>query len=336
MSKSIPLALDIDGTLIRNDLTHELFLKGVCLYPLKIFTFLYLALTSKPKMKALLISLVGDHFDASVLPYNETVINMAKQAKADGREVVLCSGSQETLISRIGDHFDWVDHSFGTTETLNLTKENKAAFLKDRYPQGFDYFGNSTQDYAVWKEARKGFAIEPPKAAYSIKSQDGSFVEIVEPRKSEMGAAFKSLRIHQWAKNLLIFLVPFLVINKLSIDVIPALILGFISMGLIASATYVFNDLVDIDSDRQHHSKYNRPFANGSLSIPTGVLTMIACGAIGFGIAFFLPGQFLQTLFLYFAITLTYSVFLKRQPIIDVLVLSFFISCPCSGRRRNR
>lgn len=320
MSKSIPLVLDVDGTLIRNDLTHELFLKGISLYPLKIFTFLHLALTSKPKLKALLIDLVGDDIAAPNLPYNETVVSRAKTAKEDGREVILCSGSQEKLIKQIENNFDWLDGSFGTTPTHNLTSKNKAAFLTSRYPGGFDYFGNSTQDYEVWKAARKGLAISPPRATAKIRSLSGEPVDIVEPKRSETGAVFKTLQLNRWAKNILIFLVPALIVNRLTAFDGQNLILGFIAMGLLASGTYVYDELINIHADRQHDSKRNRPFASGHLSIPIGTLAMGFCIIAAALISLRLPPMFGLILLAYFIAKISYSITLKRIGTPHVLV----------------
>jgi len=328
MSKSIPLVLDVDGTLIRNDLTHELFLKGVSLHPLKIFTFLYLALTSKPKLKALLIDLVGKDISAVDLPYNQAVTSRAEAAKADGREIILCSGSQEQLIKQIERNFDWLDDSFGTTPTHNLTSKNKAAFLTSRYPGGFDYFGNSTQDYEVWKTARKGLAISPPRATYKIRSLTGDPIEVVEPRRSQLGAAIKALRLHQWSKNILIFLVPTLVVERLTILDIPNLILGFIAMGLLVSGTYIFNDLLDIQADRQHHSKRERPFASGRLSIPTGAIIMAICLGNALFISLALPTLFGLTLLIYFMGAVIYSTRLKKMSIPNIIIFAFLFIIP--------
>ena len=323
MTSSIPLVLDVDGTLIRNDLTHELFLQTICEHPSKIFKCISLGLSSKAKMKSYMISLVGPDINAENLPYIDTVIDLAKKAHAEGREVVLCSGSHSDFIEQIAGQFSWVSASHSTTSDYNMTSKNKLRFLQERYPDGFDYVGNSSQDLAVWPGCRKGYAIEPPKAASTITCQNGEPVEIIQERHAPVKAIFKSMRLHQWAKNLLIFLVPILAISKAASADVINLIFGFLAMGFLASGTYIFNDLLDIRSDRQHHSKKKRPLVNGALSIPYGLLIMTALLLAAIGLALILPPAFGLVLFIYFAVTLLYSITLKRVPILDVMVLAF-------------
>ena len=321
MSKDIPLILDVDGTLIKNDLTQELFLRGVRLYPLKIFTFLFLVLTSRSKLKALLVSLVGEEIYPKSLPYNDAIIEKGKAAKSEGRRVFLCSGSQEKLVGQLADGFRWIDGTFATDENVNLTRKNKADFLETRFPDGFDYIGNSTQDFPVWRKARKAYAIDPPSGTAKILSASGRPVEILRKRRFPSPGLFKSLRLHQWAKNILIFFVPILVMERLGTDDIPGLLAGFIALGLLASGIYIFNDLVDIDSDRQHATKRLKPFVGGNLSVPAGIFTMIACIMGACFLALLLPLPFRIVLLVYFCITVLYSVFVKRRTIVDVLAL---------------
>jgi len=323
MTPSIPLVLDVDGTLIRNDLTHELVLKAMCMHPHRIFKCISLGLSSKSQMKTFLIGLVGKHIDAENLPYIDAVVDRAQHAHANGQEVVLCSGSHEDFITQIADQFPWISDSHSTTPDYNMTSENKMQFLQDRYPDGFDYFGNSSQDLAVWPAARKGYAIAPPSATSAIKCKGGEPVEIIELRSSPAKAILKSMRLHQWAKNLLIFLVPILALSKSVYADIPNLILGFLAMGFLASGTYIFNDLLDIENDRKHSTKKARPFASGRLSIPIGICVMIAITLTAIGITLTLPLGFSQVLFVYFSITVLYSIALKRVPILDVMILAF-------------
>jgi len=322
MKHSSALVIDVDGTLIRSDLTHELILLAILRYPFKIFLLFYLALTSKAKFKAELVKLVGGEIKINALPFNEEVINIAKSHKAGGGEVILCSGSSANLIDKIAAHFSWVDKAFGSTEAHNLTSHNKANFLEDTFPAGFTYIGNSTQDYAVWEKAHSGLGVSPPSGAAKIKSVNGQGIETIIPRRLPLIPILKTMRMHQWAKNILIFMIPCLVISKLTIFDILNLFPAFIAMGLLASGTYIFNDLIDIQNDRQHHSKKNRPLAKGSLNVHTGIMAMFTCIVLSAVIAAFLPLEFGIILLTYFSMTLLYSMILKRKAIIDVITLA--------------
>lgn len=135
-------------------------------------------------------------------------------------------------------------------------------------------------------------------------------------------ALLKSLRLHQWAKNLLVF-VPLVLGGKvMSGEAWSACVLGFIAFGLLASATYLFNDLRDLPFDRLHWSKCARPLANGDL--PTAVaLAAIPLGVVAsLAIAVSVDRGAAIVLLVYGALTLTYSFSLKRVPMIDVFALA--------------
>ena len=132
----------------------------------------------------------------------------------------------------------------------------------------------------------------------------------------------RSVRLHQWAKNALLF-VPLMLGGKaLDSEAWITAMFGFVAMGLAASATYIINDLWDLSSDRRHWSKRNRPLASGELSIREG-LFLAACGlAGGFAIAASIGYGAFTMLALYVAVTLSYSFALKRVPILDVFILA--------------
>lgn len=326
MKKLNPLVIDVDGTLIRNDLTHELLLLGVLMYPLKVFTFLLLFLRSKAELKTELVKLVGAKLDPAHLPFTPEVIARAKHHKSKGGDVVLCSGSEQTLIKKIASHLGWIDNAYGSTAQRNLTNHTKAKFLSEEYPDGFTYIGNSSHDYSVWAKASEGLAVNAPNRAQRIKTATGKDVETLVKKSSLLRPCIKVLRLHQWAKNTLLFLVPALTIHAIGAVEIRNLILAFIAMGLLASGTYVFNDLMDIQNDRQHHSKKNRPFASGALGVGQGLILMTGCIAASAIICLALPSFFTLMLALYLATTVLYTSILKTKAIVDVLTLALLFT----------
>jgi 4-hydroxybenzoate polyprenyltransferase len=136
-------------------------------------------------------------------------------------------------------------------------------------------------------------------------------------------AALREIRPHQWSKNALV-LVPIMLAP--GIPKWPVIGLGFLAamaFNLCASAGYVLNDLLDIEADRAHPTKRNRPFASGALPVAFGPLLCIGLvtGAVALSLAF-LPLKFLLMLGIYFAATVLYSAVLKRTLLVDVLVLA--------------
>ena len=321
-----PLVLDVDGTLIGNDLTHDLLTQGMSKYPLKIVSFIRAGLKDKSVLKDDLVSMVGDTIDAAHLPYNETIIEIARTHKASGGVVVLCSGSHQSLVDKITAHFDWITDGFGTWKNVNLTKATKASFLAEKYPDGFHYIGNSKQDLPVWEVAQSASAVNPPASIAQVKTVNGEGVIILESDKSSFKTILKSIRVHQWVKNGLIGLVPLLTFASLTQTGVINLIVGFFAMSFLASATYIFNDLLDVPDDRQHHTKRNRPLASGKISVPSAILLMVALSIASAICLWFLPVAFAYVLGIYLALTLSYSLFFKRVPIADVIMLAGLFS----------
>lgn len=136
----------------------------------------------------------------------------------------------------------------------------------------------------------------------------------------------EALRLHQWAKNLLLF-VPLLLAGPAG-DVASYLTvsLGLVVFCALASAGYVINDLVDLEADRQHRAKRQRPFAAGHLRIRHGVVAVLVLLAIAVACCIPLPARFQLMAAAYFGGTLMYSLGLKRVPMLDVLVLAGLFS----------
>jgi 4-hydroxybenzoate polyprenyltransferase len=133
----------------------------------------------------------------------------------------------------------------------------------------------------------------------------------------------KALRLHQWVKNALIF-VPLLGAHQLTnVALLGRGILAFLLFGLCASSVYLLNDLLDLEDDRHHKSKRHRPFASGQLSIKAGLVAFPLLLLVSFTAAIlFLPWQFAAALGIYYILTLSYSLSLKRKMAVDVIALA--------------
>jgi len=131
----------------------------------------------------------------------------------------------------------------------------------------------------------------------------------------------RAFRVHQWVKNTLIF-VPLILGGGLSLPNFNITLLGFLILSLNASATYIINDLLDLQSDRNHPIKKKRPFASGALSVGAGICAAVVLFLIVIALAIQMPTKFLIILGSYTALTLLYSFSLKRRAIIDVLTIA--------------
>lgn len=135
-------------------------------------------------------------------------------------------------------------------------------------------------------------------------------------------AYIKLLRPKDWAKNLFLFIPLFFAGEISNLSKIGDLLLGFLAFSFVASSIYIINDYRDVEDDRKHPTKRNRPIASGAVS---GTAALIICGillAAGFGVAWIIRDKFVFVLGIYFVINLFYSLGLKNIPILDILILA--------------
>jgi 4-hydroxybenzoate polyprenyltransferase len=141
-------------------------------------------------------------------------------------------------------------------------------------------------------------------------------------RRGILLALIESLRLHQWAKNLLIF-VPLVLAGKSeSVEAWTSCLLGFVALGVMASSTYIANDLWDLKHDRLHWSKRERPLARGDLPVPVARLVVPVGLLLSLAIAISIDRGAIWTLLVYVVLTVAYSLRLKRVPILDVFLLA--------------
>jgi 4-hydroxybenzoate polyprenyltransferase len=230
--------------------------------------------------------------------------------------------------------FDGVLASDGAT---NLKGGSKLAAFRERFGDDFCYIGNALPDAALLAACRMPMVANPfPALRMAMRKAGIVPVEIFEDRPPIHKSWLRAVRLHQWAKNTLIF-VPLLLAHAWKLGAVCAALIAFVSFGLCASATYIINDLLDIETDRRHPRKRNRPFAAGDLSAIAGVVAVVVLLAVAFSLAVALPHlvadipgalpmalpyKFLFWLALYTVTTLSYSAYLKRKLLLDVFVLS--------------
>ncbi len=140
-------------------------------------------------------------------------------------------------------------------------------------------------------------------------------------RRASLKVWVKALRLHQWIKNVLMFLPLILAHRYMEPLAVAKVAAGFVAVGLVASATYIFNDLNDLAADRAHATKRNRPLASGKIGVQTAVVAAIALLTVGLAAAFALGTNFGALVLLYIALTVSYSLWLKRLALVDVAVL---------------
>lgn len=322
LADATPLAVDLDGTLIRTDLLVEsvvALLKRNILY---IFLLPVWLLKGKANLKHEVAARVD--IDAGLLPYHEEFLNFLKKEHTAGRRIVLATASNKKFAEAIANKLGVFHDVIASDASLNFSGSRKLERLQELFgDHGFDYAANAMVDLPLLASARSALLVNPERGVRQSVEQKAKIARIFDDRSgSPLRQYLKALRVHQWLKNLLIF-IPLLMSHRFrEVDLVGQAILGFLAFGLCASSVYLLNDLLDLPDDRQHPTKRNRPFAAGSISMVNGALLIPVLLIASFGIALLLPLEFLGVLLLYYIITLAYSIRLKRAVLVDVLTLA--------------
>ncbi len=314
-----PLLVDLDRTLIRSDMLHESAMAYVAGGPHRIFRLLRWMLKGRAYLKQKLAEETS--IDIDLIPLNDQVAKLASDAKRDGRQVFLVTASDAYFANKIAERLPIFDGVISSDGATNLKGARKAKVVAERFPEGYDYVGDSPADVSVWRGARAIIAVEPSSATRRKINALGKPTTVIEG-KSRLRALVKAARLHQWAKNALIF-VPAILSGQIgNPQTVLNCGLAFLALGFVALGTYLVNDLLDLAHDRRHWSKRNRPIASGDLPIMTAAFAGVASIAIGLGIGAFVGVGVLAGLATYLVLTLAYSFHIKRVAILDVVALA--------------
>jgi len=314
-----PLCVDLDGTLVKSDT----LLDGLCLFarrqPLQIWRLPLWLAGGRARLKLEIAQRAP--LDPSRLPYNVELLHYLQAQRRAGRQIYLATGADGGLAQRVATHLGIFDGVLASDSATNLTRSKKLHRLKDRFG-AFDYIGNSEADLSLLANARIAMIANPTaglRAALRLRKIPVSrtFVD----RRPTARTLLKAIRIHQWAKNILLF-APLLFSHKVTAGSVVALIEAFFCFSFMASANYLVNDMLDIENDRRHPSKRLRPFASGDLSVSGGLGIALLLLVASLSLLPLLPRAFAMWIAIYIASTMAYSLYLKSIAVVDVLLLS--------------
>jgi 4-hydroxybenzoate polyprenyltransferase len=314
-----PLYVDLDGTLIKSDLLLESFLELIKRNLLYIFLAPFWLLSGKAHLKQQIANRIELRVD--LLPYNIELLAYLKKQQRLQRKIILISASDQRLVDAVAAHCACFDDAIGSDGNSNCSGARKLARIQQDNSQ-FVYAGDNRVDLKVWEQAAGAIVVNLHP---SLRRKLDSLCAI-EAEFNYSSGSFKSyirtLRLHQWLKNTLVFL-PLALAHELdnSALIVNALI-AFLCFGLCASSVYILNDLLDLSSDRQHRSKFRRPFAAGDIPLLSGLLLSPVLLFCAFSLATTLPGTFIVVLALYYLCTGMYSFVLKRIMLVDVILLA--------------
>lgn len=317
-----PLVVDLDGTLLKSDLLFESIWKLIKSNPLYIFFIFFWLSKGKSFLKYKVASKVD--IDFSYMPFNESLIEFIKKQK-NSRKIILASASNEKYVKKVSDFLGFFNHFLASSKSLNLSKQTKVDELKkllnnDKYI----YVGNSSDDIPIWQSCGSAIFVNTPnKIKKKLENKNVDFLGEFNFTSSNFKKWTECLRVHQWVKNLLIFVPLFLSKELLVVGSVYNAILAFFIFSFCASSIYILNDLLDLDDDRQHPTKCLRPIASGQFPISNATFIFPILILISFLLAsLMLSFYFLMALLTYLLTTIAYSFYLKRRVLIDVIALA--------------
>lgn len=338
------LCVDLDGTLVKSDTLVDSALALARYHPALLLRIPGWLLQGKAALKRHITAAVS--LDVAYLPYNRELLQFLEQQHSTGRPIYLTTAADAALAHRVAEHLGLFSGVLASDGTLNLAGNNKLAAFRQSFGNNFCYIGNALPDLPLLENCQHPMVANPtPGLRSALQKAQITPVRVFSEKTSSAKSWLKAIRMHQWAKNALLFF-PILLAHALNFATLTASALAFLSFGLCASATYIVNDLLDIEVDRQHPRKRRRPFASGDLSALSGLAVVVLFSLVSLAIAIGLPHviqrispnasgarlypflgvptvyAFLGWLVIYAITTLSYSLRLKRMVLVDVIVLS--------------
>ena len=315
------IAVDLDGTLTHTDTLHESVVALVRDNPLYLFALPFWLLHGKAALKARVAYSVD--LDVTTLPYNQPLIDWLKENRSAGKKIVLCTAANDRIAQAVSQHLRLFDEVIASDSVTNIKSGNKRRALEERYgAKGYDYAGNSSADIEVWAGSAQAIVVNASDAVKDKAAQVAIVSKVFLPQSITISHWRKVFRLHQWLKNGLLF-VPLLAAHQLdNIQSLFTLILAFVSFSICASAVYITNDLLDLESDRRHPRKRLRPFALAAVPIALGAVIAPIFAIASFLLGLMVGAAFTAWLVIYFLLTTAYSLSLKRYALIDCLTLA--------------
>ena len=318
--RSKPLVVDLDGTLIFTDTLVESILRLIKQSPLNIFKILLWIFKGRSLLKSEVAMRSG--IEPSLLPYHPDLLEYLQAEKKAGRKIILATAAHQSIADGVAEHLGIFDGVLATNSDVNLKGTAKLDAIRHRVGEDFVYAGDSSADIPIWQSASAAILVGvSPSLTQRMRNQVP--IEKEFPKKSaDFWMWIRALRIHQWLKNLLIFVPLLTAFSFTEFSAFATIGVAFLAFSFAASATYVVNDLWDLESDRAHPRKRLRPFASAAIPIFNGLAMTVLLLIVALLLAWGVSLAFFLVLILYILLTSIYSWMLKEYVLIDVLMLA--------------
>lgn len=272
-----PLVVDLDGTLTPTDTLVESLVKVVKQSPLNLVRIPFWLTRGRAGFKETIAahaSISGEH-----LPYREPLLDYLRQEKQKGRKIVLATAAHHSSIAQnVANHLDLFDQVLATEASHNLKGKAKLQAIQEKVGQSFVYAGDSQADVPIWKAAQAAVLVDVSGSTAQVVRREVQIERQFPGEGGGLGIWIKVLRVHQWLKNLLLFVPLLTAFSFFDLGKLTAMAVAFLAFSFAASATYMVNDLWDLENDRAHPRKRLRPFASARLPILNGLA--VAAGAL--------------------------------------------------------
>ena len=322
---SVPLCVDMDGTLIRTDIIWESIARLLKKKPLILLALPFWLIRGRAYFKQRLSAHV--EVDPAGLPYHAEFLEYLRAQKNKGREILLVTAADDRPARKVADYTGMFSEVLASNGVANLRGDHKGKTLAARFGErGFDYAGNSTVDIPVWRLCRQAIVVNAGESLAQKARKVAEVSQVFPSRVDFVWASIRALRPHQWVKNLIVF-VPLITSHLTSHAysreaALARAIIAFVAFCFCASSVYVINDLLDLESDRQHATKRNRPLASGELPVVAGLLLAPVTLLLAAAATCFLSWNFAGVLAVYVLLSISYSFTLKKIALLDVFVLA--------------
>jgi 4-hydroxybenzoate polyprenyltransferase len=313
-SPSLPLVVDLDGTLCRTDTLWECFFAAWRVQWWLPLASVFWMLSGRSKLKDRLAAIALP--EVAELPWNLTVVDALRAARANGHRTVLATAANARIAQACADELDLFDEVMASDGAVNLKGQAKARQLIERFGSGgFDYVGDSTADLPVWAAASRKLTVSRVMPAGGERLEEGV-------GNGALSRWVKLLRVRHWVKNVLVFVAPVAAHQWAAGATWVPVLLTFAAFCAVCSGVYVLNDLFDLASDRTHPTKRHRPLATGELSLATATLVSFVLLIGGLALAFSIGTVVGAVIAFYVVANAVYTVRLKRVAVFDVFCLA--------------
>jgi 4-hydroxybenzoate polyprenyltransferase len=316
-----PLVVDLDGTLTPTDTLVESVLLLLRLRPWAVLLLPLWLLAGRASFKQRVAAEV--RLEVGLLPWNAGLLAWLRQEHASGRRLVLATAAHESIAQAVAAELPLFEQVLASAGTVNLKSQAKLAAIRAQVGERFVYAGDSRADLPIWQASAGAVLVGvSTRLAQQVQAAGTPIERRFERPNGRAMTWLRAMRVHQWAKNLLILVPMFTSFRFAEWPLLAAVALAFVSFSLAASATYLLNDLWDLDNDRQHPRKKLRPFASAQLPLQQGVAMAALLLVIAFVLAWQASSSFALMLLGYVVLTTAYSWSLKHYVLLDVLMLA--------------